>query len=177
MGFAIAAHALVLIALLAVATVHRQEFLLKPVALVEVTAPPVTLPVAPNVRHAGGGGGQHDDGPAAQGRLPRFAKEQIVPLKAPPMEAPRLAAEPAIDVQKDLKMATNSLPNFGLPNSTSRGVSLGNGTGAGCRRNCGTIKVVPLCCRMAVYEAGKPWLEPNTTPGKLSGMPVEPGAG
>ena len=131
MGFAIAAHALVLIALLAVATVRRQEFLLKPVALVEVTAPPVVLPVAQSARQVGGGGGQYDIAPAAQGRLPRFAKEQIVPLKAPPMEAPKLAVEQTLDVQKDLKMATNTLPNFGMPDSASRGVSMGDGMGTG----------------------------------------------
>lgn len=131
MGFAIAAHVLVLVAIFAVATVHRQEFLLKPVALVEVTAPPVQLPVAPRAEQTGGGGGRYDSSPVSQGRLPRFAKEQIVPLKAPPMEAPKLAVEPTIDVQKDLKMATNTLPNFGMPNSSNKGVSLGEGMGTG----------------------------------------------
>jgi len=119
------------VAIFAVATVHRQEFLLKPVALVEVTAPPVQLPVAPRAEQTGGGGGRYDSSPVSHGRLPRFAKEQIVPLKAPPMEAPKLAVEPTIDVQKDLKMATNTLPNFGMPNSSNKGVSLGEGMGTG----------------------------------------------
>jgi protein TonB len=131
MGFAIAAHALVLLAIFAVASVRRQVLLPKRVGLVEVTSPPVILPIAPSARQVGGGGGQHDNSPAAQRRLPRFAKEQIIPLKAPPMESPKLAVEPTLDVQKDLKMATNTLPNFGMPNSSNKGISMGNGTGTG----------------------------------------------
>lgn len=131
MGFAIVAHALVLLVIFALASARRQELAPKPEVLLGLTAPPVMLPVAPVVTRVGGGGGHPENAKAAQGRLPRFAKEQIVPLKAPPMEAPKLAAEPTVDVQRDLKMATNTLPNFGMPNSTSHGVSMGEGTGTG----------------------------------------------
>lgn len=74
MGFAIAAHALILVAIFAVASAHRQVLLPKRVGLVEVTSPPVILPAAQSARQFGGGGGHHDNSPAAQGRLPRFAK-------------------------------------------------------------------------------------------------------
>ena len=130
-AFAIGLHAMALIVIFAVASAHRQAPLPQQAVVDVLTAPPIALPIAPRAEHIGGGGGQHDNGPAAQGRLPRFAKEQLVPLKAPPMEAPRLAVEPTIDVQKDLKMANNTLPNFGMPNATSKGVSMGNGTGSG----------------------------------------------
>jgi protein TonB len=78
----------------------------------------------------GGGGGQHDLAPVTQGHLPKFADKQIVPPKAPPTIPPKLAVEPTVVVQKDLKM-NNNLPNIGAPNSTLAGLSMGNGTGSG----------------------------------------------
>jgi protein TonB len=54
-----------------------------------------------------------------------------VPPKAPPTEQPKLAIEPTLVMQKDLKMANSTLPNLGMPNSPNRGVSLGNGSGTG----------------------------------------------
>ena len=78
-----------------------------------------------------GGGGQHDLAPVTQGRLPKFAQEQIVPPKAPPTIPPKLAVDPTLVMQKDLKMANNSMPNLGLPNSNLPGVSLGTGSGGG----------------------------------------------
>jgi protein TonB len=95
---------------------------------VEVTPPP---PIAPKVEAIGGGGGQHDLASVSKGRLPDLAQKQLVPPKAPPTEAPKLAIVPTVVVQKDLNLANNDMPNLGAPNSTLRGVSLGNGTGTG----------------------------------------------
>ena len=39
--------------------------------------------------------------------------------------------EPTIEVQKDLKMANNNMPNIGLPTSPLIGSSMGNGNGSG----------------------------------------------
>ena len=39
--------------------------------------------------------------------------------------------DPTIEVQKDLKMANNNMPNFGMPNSPLVGNSMGNGAGPG----------------------------------------------
>ena len=100
------------------------------IAVTTVTAPPPP-PILPKVEQIGGGGGQHDLAPVTQGRLPKLAQEQIVPPKAPPTIAPKLAMDPTVVVQKDLKMATNDMPNLGMPNSNLKGVSLGNGTGTG----------------------------------------------
>jgi protein TonB len=94
-------------------------------------APSIPPPIAPKAQAIGGGGGQHDIAPVSQGRLPKFAQQQIVPPKAPPTEAPKLAIEPTLVMQKDLKMADSKLPNFGMPNSPNRGVSMGNGSGTG----------------------------------------------
>ncbi len=97
-------------------------------SIVAVTPPP---PIAPKLQQIGGGGGQHDLAPVSKGRLPDFTQKQLVPPKAPPTEAPKLAIPPTVVVQKDLNLANNTMPNLGMPNSTLRGVSLGNGTGTG----------------------------------------------
>ncbi|RXH56864.1 Ferric siderophore transport system, periplasmic binding protein TonB [Granulicella sibirica] len=92
--------------------------------------PPMKIPPKANVM--GGGGGQKSPTPVAQGRLPKFAQEQITPPKAPPLEQPKIAIEPTVIMQKDLKMANSTLPNLGMPNSPIVGTgSLGNGSGTG----------------------------------------------
>lgn len=80
----------------------------------------------------GGGGGQRSPVPVSKGQLPKFADQQITPPKAPPMEQPKIKMpEPTIEVQKDLKMANNNMPNLGMPNSPLLGNSMGNGSGSG----------------------------------------------
>jgi protein TonB len=88
-------------------------------------APPPPLP--PATQRIGGGGGAHDNAPVAKGHLPKLEPQQIVPPKAPPTIPPKLAVDPSVVVQKDLKMANNTMPNLGLPSSTLPGASLGNG--------------------------------------------------
>jgi periplasmic protein TonB len=94
----------------------------------DVPPPP---PVMPKADRIGGGGGQHDLAPVTQGHLPKLAQTQIVPPKAPPTIPPKLAVEPTVIVQKDLKLADNTMPNIGLPNSSLKGFSMGNGNGTG----------------------------------------------
>jgi periplasmic protein TonB len=101
------------------------------VNITQLMAPPPPPPIAPKAQQIGGGGGQHDLAPVTQGHLPKLAQEQIVPPKAPPTIPPKLAVEPTVVVQKDLKMADTMMPNIGLPNSPLKGVSMGNGTGTG----------------------------------------------
>ena len=94
-------------------------------------APPLT-PVPLQAERMGGGGGQHDLAPVTRGHLPRFSEQpQIVPPKAPPTIAPKLAIEPTVNVQANLKIADNHAPDLGMPNSDLNGFSLGNGTGTG----------------------------------------------
>ncbi len=129
---AIAVGAHVLVTLLVILFIARQVHVTAPtkVDIATLIAPPPP-PIAPKMEQIGGGGGQHDLAPVTQGRLPKLAQEQIVPPKAPPTIAPKLAIDPTVVVQKDLKMATNDMPNLGMPNSNLKGVSLGNGTGTG----------------------------------------------
>jgi len=98
---------------------------------VESLVLPPPPPVLPRADRIDGGGGQHELSPATQGHLPKFAQQQMLPLKAPPMQEAKITIEPTLVMQKDLKMADNTLPNLGLPSSSLRGVSLGNGLGTG----------------------------------------------
>ena len=94
---------------------------------------PVTPPKAPPKAQAmGGGGGSKGPTPVVKGHLPKFEPQPIVPPLPPPPQQPKIAVEPSINVQKDLKMATNNLPNIGVPNSPVVGpMSGGGGSGGG----------------------------------------------
>jgi protein TonB len=98
--------------------------------LVTALAPPPMAPVKTTTM--GGGGGQRSPTPVSKGQLPKFADQQITPPKAPPMEQPKIRMpDPTIEVQKDLKMANNNMPNMGMPTSNLMGASMGNGSGTG----------------------------------------------
>jgi len=127
---AIGAH-VVIILLVALFIANQVKVITAKKDATAVVAAPPPPPIAPKLEQIGGGGGQHDLAPVSKGRLPDFAQKQIVPPKAPPMEAPKLAIVPTVVVQKDLNLANNQMPNLGMPNSSLRGVSLGNGTGTG----------------------------------------------
>ena len=99
------------------------------------TVTPLDLPVPPpkappKAVSMGGGGGQRGPTPVTKGTPPKFAEHQIVPPKAPPIEQPKIAIQPTIEVQKDVKMAS-SIPQLGVANSPIIGMSMGNGSGTG----------------------------------------------
>jgi periplasmic protein TonB len=100
----------------------------KLMANVTLDAPPPPAP--PKTVRMGGGGGQRGPAPVSKGSPPKFDPQQIVPPKAPPLQQPKIAIVPTIDVQKDVKMASN-MPNIGMPNAPTVGVSMGNGNGSG----------------------------------------------
>lgn len=89
--------------------------------------PPKALPKATVI---GGGGGQRSPTPVTKGTPPKFAEHQIVPPSPPPLQQPKIAIQPTVEVQKDVKMAT-SIPQVGVPNSPLVGMSMGNGAGTG----------------------------------------------
>ena len=96
-----------------------------------LTDPPVLRVVARASAQMGGGGGQHGETPVSRGHLPKLEQQQIVPPKAPPLVPPKIAIEPSVVVQKDVKLADNLLPNLGLPTSPLVGSSMGTGRGTG----------------------------------------------
>ncbi len=99
--------------------------------LATVSVPATPPPMAPQLTAIGGGGGQHDLAPVSKGRLPMLTQKPLVPPKAPPTVAPKLAFVPQVQVQKNINLANNALPNLGMPTSPLKGISLGNGTGTG----------------------------------------------
>jgi len=99
----------------------------KTTLVTEVTVPPL----APMKAQAmGGGGGQRGPTPVTKGTPPKFADQQIVPPKAPPLQDPKIKIEPTVEVQKDVHMAS-SIPQIGVANSPLVGMSMGNGSGTG----------------------------------------------
>jgi len=101
----------------------------KTMQLIALTTPP-PMPVMKDTM--GGGGGQRGPTPVTKGHLPKFAETQITPPKAPPLEQPKVQMpDPTIEVQTNLKMANNNMPNIGMPNSPLVGMSMGNGSGSG----------------------------------------------
>jgi len=130
-GIAVGLHVVVILLILWLVAQHVTTVTAPKLAITQLTAPPPPPPIAPRKEQIGGGGGQHDLAPVTAGHLPKLAQEQIVPPKAPPTIPPKLPVEPSVVVQKDLKLADNTLPNIGAPSSDLKGFSMGNGSGTG----------------------------------------------
>ena len=128
-AFAVGLHAVAILLIALLLGSQMRTVVLKtqsqPIALVE---PP--LHVSPRLQATGGGGGQADAAPVSKGTPPKFAVQQIFPPKARPLDQPKFAVEPTIDLQKDLKMTT-AMPNVGMVNAPTIGVSMGDGHGNG----------------------------------------------
>ncbi|HZC44097.1 MAG TPA: TonB family protein [Acidobacteriaceae bacterium] len=96
--------------------------------------PPVTAP-APQSMGGGGGGGFHQPVVANKGHLPPVEKAPINPPELQ-VDHPKLAVAPAVVMPQQIKIADNSLPNLGMPESTqvvmkSQGSGSGSGFGQG----------------------------------------------
>jgi protein TonB len=94
-----------------------------------LSAPPPVLP--PSARVAGGGGGHAGPAPVTRGTPAKAAAAQRMPVEQPPVIQPKLAVEPTVVLQQDLKMAQSTLPQFGAAQSPLVGTSLGDGHGTG----------------------------------------------
>jgi len=132
-GWAVAAHvfAILMIGYAATTRIHIAAPVdLRTTALAD---PPQTLSKA---RAMGGGGGQRGPTPVTKGTPPKFAEQQIVPPKAPPLMEPKIHIEPTVEVQQDVKMAS-SVPQIGVASSPLVGMSMGDGTGTGMGRGNG----------------------------------------
>jgi TonB family protein len=89
-----------------------------------------------DVMGGGGGGGNHELLEASKGKLPEFAKKQIVPPQILKIDNPKLAAEPTV-VMPEIKLPDNpNMPDLGIPQSpqvafASQGSGSGSGFGSG----------------------------------------------
>jgi protein TonB len=127
-AWAVVAHALVILLIGYLVKTHVR--FAAPVKTVQVTELAVPPQARPKVAAMGGGGGQRGPTPVTKGTPPKFADQQIVPPKAPPMIEPKIHIEPTIEVQQDVKMAS-SIPQIGVASSPLVGISMGNGSGTG----------------------------------------------
>jgi periplasmic protein TonB len=120
---------------------HNKVHFAAPVKAVLLTDLSVPPPAPPKANAMGGGGGQRGPTPVVKGSPPKFADTQIVPPNKPPLVEPKIKIDPTIEVQQDVKMASN-LPQVGVPNSpiigpysggggTGTGLGSGNGSGLG----------------------------------------------
>lgn len=132
-GWAVAVHvfAILMIGYAATTKIHiAAPINLRTTAMAD---PPQSLSKS---RAMGGGGGQRGPTPVTKGTPPKFAEQQIVPPKAPPLMEPKIHIEPTVEVQPDVKMAS-SLPQIGMASSPLLGMSMGDGTGTGMGRGNG----------------------------------------
>jgi len=126
--WAVGAHALAILLIGYLVKTHVR--FAAPVKMMQMTELAVPPQAPPKAAAMGGGGGQHGPTPVTKGTPPKFADQQIVPPKAPPMLEPKIHIEPTIEVQKDVKMASG-IPQIGVASSPLVGMSMGNGFGTG----------------------------------------------
>jgi periplasmic protein TonB len=143
----VAIHIVIVALILATTVVGHQVVAKAPehetVTLIAPSPDTYALPVAKKVVSGGGGGGDHDVIPAPKGKLPKLAMQQIVsPSIVLRNEHPKLAVAPTVVVPPQVRVAENSMPNFGvqsaapLPsappsNGTGSGGGIGSGSGGG----------------------------------------------
>jgi periplasmic protein TonB len=127
-AWAVAAHALAILLIGYLVKTHVR--FAAPVRIARAVELAVLRNAPVKIKAMGGGGGQRGPTPVTKGTPPKFAEEQIVPPKAPPLEPPKIHIEPTIEVQKDVKMASN-IPQIGIASSPIVGMSMGNGSGTG----------------------------------------------
>ena len=95
-----------------------------------------TTPKSGNIG-GGGGGGSHDIAPPIKGHLPKIEKQPMLAPQVPVLDKPKLAIEPAINIQQNIKLPDNpNLPTIGATNSpnvtlASNGQGSGGGIGTG----------------------------------------------
>jgi protein TonB len=78
----------------------------------------------------GGGGGDKSLTEASKGKLPKLEKTPVVAPQVQTVDNPKIALQPAINVQKSIQLPDNpAMPNIGMKSSSN--VVLSNGTGSG----------------------------------------------
>lgn len=131
-------HVLIILAIILGIIIARHEVKKKPQMEVTKLITPY-LPIAKAGRTGGGGGGgAHSPIPTPKGHLPKIEKVPIVPPMVRVDNHPKLVAQPAINMPKDLQLAKSVMPNLGDPKvsvvgpaSNGAGSAAGMGVGSG----------------------------------------------
>lgn len=87
----------------------------------------------------GGGGGDRSIIEASKGKLPKLSDQPIVPPQVQTLDKPKIPMPPEINVQKNIQLPDNNMPNIGmhsgvnvvLSNGTGNGGGMGTGSGGG----------------------------------------------
>jgi periplasmic protein TonB len=87
--------------------------------------------LAPALKKAGGGGGQHDLQPAAKGRLPKFSWTQLARPMVKPPDNPQIAVQPTVLGNPAINLPNINALNWGDPNGKNNSDSMGQGHGNG----------------------------------------------
>jgi periplasmic protein TonB len=123
-------HVLIIGLIIALFLLGRAKLKAKPA--LQLTNVDVTqfMPIAPAgpKMGGGGGGGSHDILQTPKGKLPKFEQQPIVPPMVIKNDHPKLTADPAIMMPKDIQIANNNMPNLGDPRTSVVGPA-SNGTG------------------------------------------------
>jgi TonB family protein len=101
----------------------------KPAMMMAIDISEYKAPKADKLAGGGGGGGDRSLIQASQGKLPKIEKVPIVPPQVQTFDKPKIAITPAINVQQNIQLPDNILPDIGM--KTSANVVLSNGTGNG----------------------------------------------
>lgn len=101
----------------------------KPTILMPIEISEYKAPKADKLAGGGGGGGDHSLLEASKGKLPEIAPKPVVPPMVQTFDNPKIPIPAAIDVQKNIQLPDNDLPNIGMKSSAN--VVLSNGTGSG----------------------------------------------
>lgn len=127
------AHAIIcsLLVLFALNQWHTRMLQQKMLASASVT-PLIPASALKDVMGGGGGGGNHETVEASKGKLPKFAKQQIVPPQILKIDQPKLAAEPTVVMQPIKLPDAANMPDVGVPQSSQVALaSQGSGSGSG----------------------------------------------
>jgi protein TonB len=122
--------------LFALAQWHTRQLQKKMTATAVDVTPFMPASNLKDVMGGGGGGGNHELLEASKGKLPEFAKKQIVPPQILKLDNPKLPVNATV-VMPEIKLPDNpSMPDLGIPQSpqvafASQGSGSGSGFGSG----------------------------------------------
>jgi protein TonB len=125
-------HALIILLIILLVLFAKKQPQIKQAVVTPIYIAPY-LPKTPQITapaSGGGGGGAHEIVPPTKGKLPQFAKKQIVPPQILKVDHPKIPIQPTIVMPK-MKVPDTNMPNLGIPQAAQVTLSAGTGGGSG----------------------------------------------